>query len=89
MTSLEFLKAVYSDAELPLPTRMRAAVACLPYEFPRLAVTVLAQANEDFARRLELAVTRSNAVLAQRAEPKLVSDLRLPPSQFDRRLRRI
>jgi hypothetical protein len=89
-TSLEFLQSIYRDVELPPNMRLRAAIAACPFEHPRLAVTVVAQANEDFAKRLELAITRSNAVIAERAKPvPLVSDLRLPPSQFDRRLRRI
>jgi len=37
--SLDVLRAVYRCNELPLTTRMRAAMACLPHEVPRLAVT--------------------------------------------------
>jgi hypothetical protein len=89
-TSLAFLQAVYANPELPLNIRLRAAVSAAPYEQPRLSVAIAVTPNEDFARRLELAVTRSARVIAARAEePKLVSDLRMPPSQFDRRLRRI
>ena len=38
-SSLDLLRAVYRCNQLPLPIRMRAAIACLPHEVPRLAVT--------------------------------------------------
>jgi hypothetical protein len=92
MNSLDFLKAVYSNAEIPLNIRLRAAIAACPYEHPKLAVTVVAQASSNFADRLELAYLRSASVArvieAKPAEP-LVTDLRLPPASTDRRLRRI
>ena len=50
--SLDLLRAVYRRSDLPLTTRMRAAIAALQYEHPRLAV--VAQINEQsFAEVLE------------------------------------
>jgi hypothetical protein len=49
---LNFLKAVYMNAELPLSVRMRAAIELMPYTYPKLAVT--AQVTEQsFAELLE------------------------------------
>lgn len=57
-SSLDFLQAVYTSADQPMHRRMRAAVAALPFEHPKLAVT--ATVNTDgFGARLEAARTRS------------------------------
>jgi hypothetical protein len=51
------LKAVYQNPEVPLSVRMRAAMACLPFETPKLAVT--AQITEqDFATLLDRRLKR-------------------------------
>jgi hypothetical protein len=93
MNSLDFLKAVYSNSEIPLNIRLRAAIAAAPYEHPKLAFSVVAQASSNFADRLELAYLCSASVARvieakPVAEPS-VTDLRLPPASTDRRLRRI
>ena len=38
-TPLDFLSAVYCDSRQPMPRRMRAAEAALPFVHPKLAVT--------------------------------------------------
>jgi len=68
-SSLDFLQTIYRDAAMPLHTRMRAAIAALPFESPKLAVTALIPEGETFAKQLEAAVARSGKVLELRAEP--------------------
>ena len=87
--ALEFLQAVYMDDELPLLTRVRVAVACLPYEVPKLAVTAVVS-EQDFAtvldRRLKrIEETKANAIEATPVIDGEKVDARLP----DRRFRRI
>src|SRR5258708_17641169 len=55
--SIDLLRAVYRSASIPLPVRMRAAIAALPHEVPRLMVT--AQVNEQsFAELLDRRLKR-------------------------------
>lgn len=77
-TSLDLLRAVYRRSDLPLTTRMRAAIAALNYELPRLQVT--AQINEQsFAevleRRLrklaEMKANGSNKLIEAKPEPEV------------------
>ena len=51
VTPLEFLEAVYVNPNLPLNTRLRAAIEAAPYRHPKLAVT--AHARFDFAAQLD------------------------------------
>ena len=60
--SLDYLQSIYRDPTLSTGTRMRAAIAALPFERPKLAVT--AHINGDgFGARLELAIERSGKVI--------------------------
>jgi hypothetical protein len=61
-TSLAFLQAVYCHDGLPLHTRMKAAIAALPFEHPRLAVTAVVS-DEGMAGRLARAIERSAKVI--------------------------
>ena len=77
-SSLDFLQAVYRDAAMPLHTRMRAAMAALPFEHPKLAVTAIVDDDGSFAARLERAIARSQqtrtipeVIEAVASEPKV------------------
>ncbi len=58
-TSLEFLQACYRSPHLPLSTRMRAAIAALQYEHPKLGVQMNLHDDGTWAERLEKAIERS------------------------------
>jgi hypothetical protein len=55
--ALEFLQAIYMDDELPLLTRVRVAIACLPFETPKLAI-VAQVSDQDFATLLDQRIAR-------------------------------
>src|SRR5262245_52393002 len=91
--SLDLLRAVYRDPTQQLSTRMRAAMACLPFEVPKLAVTAVVTEN-DIATLLDKRIAKyekmQNAKMIEarpNAEPTN-ADARLPPSIPDRRYRR-
>ena len=58
-TSLSFLQKIYRCPKQPMSRRMRAAMAALPFESPKLAVTALVRDGDDFGARLERAIARS------------------------------
>jgi hypothetical protein len=93
VTALQLLQSVYQNPTVGLTTRMRAAMACLPHETPRLAVT--AQISEsDFASVLDRRLKRIEEMKANAIEATPVInaekvDVRLPPRLPDRRFRRI
>jgi hypothetical protein len=62
-SSLEFLQKVYSDPAQPINRRMRAAIAALPFEHPKLAVVGHTGINEGYANRLEQALKRSGKLI--------------------------
>jgi hypothetical protein len=97
-TSLDFLRAVYMNAELPLSVRMRAAGMAIPYEYPKLSVVASVNDPERFAERLERAIQRSGVKLIEH-EPAKSREIEEPPqtdlakpmttSAPDRRMRRV
>jgi len=90
------LKAVYQCQDVPLAVRMRAAMACLPFETPKLAVT--AQITEqDFATLLDRRLKRIEEMKLLEANGAQVIDAKPQPVETkppvartnDRRFRRI
>jgi hypothetical protein len=80
------LKAVYQNPEVPLPVRMRAAIAALPFETPKLAVT--AQVSEsDFATLLDRRIEQMKLIEAKPTNGAAVEVK--PPRVTDRRFRRM
>jgi hypothetical protein len=58
--ALELLQEVYRNEEVALPTRMRAAIECLPFENPKLSATAIAtMGGKTFAQALERCIERS------------------------------
>jgi hypothetical protein len=69
-SSLAFLQAIYRSTEQPMVRRMKAAIAALPYEHPKLAVTVALDGAESWATQLQRCIARSRPVLElHAAEP--------------------
>jgi hypothetical protein len=73
ITPIDFMEAVYLNPNLPLNTRLRAAIEAAPYRHPKLAVT--AHARFDFAaqldREIEKCIARSRQPLPLSA-PKTI-----------------
>ena len=62
VTPLEFLEAVYTNEDVPLPVRLRAAIEAAPYVHPKLSATALLVGG-DFADRLDRAIERSRRIV--------------------------
>src|SRR4051794_32373906 len=75
--AISFLKLVYQNSAMPLSVRMRAAIAALPFESPKLAVTANIQ-GEGMAALLEARLRRMAGV-----KPEVVDCTSNLPSRRD------
>jgi hypothetical protein len=90
---LDLLRAVYRNPGVNLSIRMRAAMACLPFEAPKLAVTALIS-EQDFGaildRRLKhMEELRENEVRMIEATPTVEVKAPTPSINFRSLRRRI
>ena len=98
-----FLETVMMSNDLPLSTRMRAAIELMPYRHPKLIATAIIN-ESSFADLLDRRIAKLAAMEQQKlidhkpansVEAKPIkenggnADARLPPPIPDRRYRRI
>nr|ALS90933.1 MetaGeneMark_Unknown Function [uncultured bacterium] len=85
---LNFLKAVYMNADLPLSVRMRAAIELMPFMHPKLAVTAVVN-EQNFAELLDQRLRRMAQVkIIEGTKPEI--EVKPPmPRIADRRYRRM
>jgi hypothetical protein len=69
-TPLDFLCAVYTNAGQPMPRRMKAAEAALPYVHPKLAVIANVHGFADQMEALARRAGRSNVIDAPKSLPQ-------------------
>ena len=60
---------MYRNKPLPLPIRMRAAIAALPHEVPKLAVTAQITDNETDRRLARIVAAKANTTPVIDATP--------------------
>jgi hypothetical protein len=85
--ALELLQEVYRNEEVALPTRMRAAIECLPFENPKLSATAVATIDgATFAEALDRCIERSKSppLLNGPVEPLPPEELKKPMSRYRR-----
>ena len=64
ITPIDFMEAVYLNPNLPLNTRLRAAIEAAPYKHPKLSAVAHGHFDgTDFATQLEKAIERSRKPL--------------------------
>jgi hypothetical protein len=90
--SLDLLRMVYRNPSLALPVRMRAAIAALPFELPKLAVTAVIN-EQNFSEVLERRLQNMERINnGGTIEAKPVPEIEMKPPKphiNDRRFRRI
>ena len=82
---LDGLQAVYRNPRLPLQMRIRAMIAALPFETPKLAVTATVS-EQDFATLLDRRLKRIEEMKAKAIEA--TPPVEVKPALPDRRYRR-
>jgi hypothetical protein len=79
-TAHDLLKIIYQSSDLLLPVRMRAAIAALPFETPKLQVTAQITEN-NFADLLDRRLRRmEEAKLIEYQRPSVTVPLQMPRS---------
>ena len=87
--SIDLLRAVYRSPNIPLPTRLRAAIAALPHEVPRLQVSALVN-EQSFAELLDRRLKRIEEMNGQpRSQTQVIEAPKHLPRTSDRRFRRM
>jgi hypothetical protein len=88
--SIDLLRAVYRSASIPLPVRMRAAIAALPHEVPRLQVSALVN-EQSFAEILDRRLKKLDAMNGkpQTIDHPTIEAPKPLPRVADRRFRRM
>jgi hypothetical protein len=77
--SLDGLQAIYRNPALPLATRMRAMIAAIPFESPKLiAQAVLSEGS--FAELLDRRLERLKAIEAKTIEASVIETKPAAPS---------
>jgi hypothetical protein len=67
--ALEYVQDVYKGRRPADPWRMRAAIAALQFETPKLTATAMTNLNgQDFSSMLERAIARSEGKLIEHRE---------------------
>jgi hypothetical protein len=91
--SLDLLRRVYRSTQQPMSLRMRAAIAALPFEVPKLSAAAITTMDEkSFAAALDRAIERShspprlNGPVIEHEELVSAGDLKKP---FPRSFRRV
>ena len=90
-TSLQLLQTAYRNPSTPLAVRIRCAVAALPFEFPKLAVTAV-MTDQSFAELLERRLKHLSEIEngnGKTIERAAVETTRPMPRLADRRYRRL
>jgi hypothetical protein len=88
--SIDLLRAVYRNPSIPLPVRIRCAVAALPHETPRLQVSALVN-EQSFAEILERRLKKLDAMNGKPQTINQTIEAKPPPLPrlVDRRFRRV